>query len=1202
MSLRRFWTVCSLDLRHALRRPLYWIWGVLVFLCAMGFSDGGLQISSGDSSTGGIKAHITSSYANALEFALLGGLFYTFFVAAAAGMGVIRDQEQRVEGLLHSTPLRASEYVWGKFTAALVGSLVILGVQLAVSMFFKQLVTPSETPEIIGDFDPLFYLQPALIFSVPLIVLMAGVAFAIGERSRRPVLVNMFPLVVLLLCIFILWMWTPSWLDPRVNRALMLVDPTGFRWLQQTWLDVDLGAEFYNDSLIGFDLGFFLSRLVMVGVGLGCVFLSQGHLARSMRGARVSERDVRAALEDAPSGGARQPRERSPLAELGMKRKRPSALKALYEIVRVELGLLRGHPGVWLFLPLLVLNTTFDAIYSVGAFDTLLLVTPGSSAVGSLTELTFTLCLLLTVFTVEGLRREQSVGLAPILYSTPVSTRTLVFGKLVATSVLGAAVAFAVFLVCAVILLIRGTVALEVEPYLVVYGLLLMPVVFFWNALVALVYALTRNRFATYAIMISLMIWTGIELALGNMSWTWNWSLAGALQWTDLGPFEMDRTPLILNRVMACTAALFLFVLAARVFPRRGFDPTRVLLRLRPGALGKTALWLSPLLVVPIALGIALSRGVNAGSDGARNERWAKAYWSKNVRTWLDGRDPELAGVELELELEPAQRWLRSRGSLLLRNPHGESLERFALTGAPHWEETSWELNDEDFEPDEREGLFVFELDEPLQPEATLSVSFAFEGKVHDGYSENGADYMEFILASGVVLTSFGPSFMPLVGYREGIGVDEDNSYDSKEFADDFFEGVTRAGFGASLPYPTKVTITAPEAYTMNSVGVLTGSSVEHGRKTWVWESDHPVHFLNVVGGLWDVRRGEGTAVFHHPAHTYNLDEMIAALDGARRHYSEWFFPYPWQDLRLSEFAAYAGYAQGFPTNITFSERIGFLTADDEETSTAFMVTAHEAAHQWWGNLLMPGDGPGGNLLSEGTAHFSTMLLFEAVKGDAARREFCKRIEETYNASRVVDSERELVKIDGSRDGDTTVTYDKMGWVTWMMLEELGRERGLAGLRAFFERYVTNRDHPVLQDFVAHMREFATDVPAYDAFVEQWFFDVVLPEYALEEVELVEASSEGAQRELRFTLHNRGTARMSVVVAAERGERAPRESEEDADEEDLTPFEEARVEATLGADERVELVIPCSFEPEVLRVDPDVMVLQRGRAAALHRL
>ncbi len=165
------------------------------------------------------------------------------------------------------------------------------------------------------------------------------------------------------------------------------------------------------------------------------------------------------------------------------------------------------------------------------------------------------------------------------------------------------------------------------------------------------------------------------------------------------------------------------------------------------------------------------------------------------------------------------------------------------------------------------------------------------------------------------------------------------------------------------------------------------------------------------------------------------------------------------------------------------------------------MVTAHEAAHQWWGNIVAPGKGPGGNLVSEGTSHFSTLLLFEQVKGLRPRIEFAKKIEDSYAKSRSADSERPLVKIDGTRDGDQTVTYDKTGFVLWMLLNHMGREPMLEGIRDFFETYHANPDHPVLQDLLASLRPHAADPAAFDAFTRQWFFEVVLPEYELDRLQ-----------------------------------------------------------------------------------------------------
>ena len=160
-------------------------------------------------------------------------------------------------------------------------------------------------------------------------------------------------------------------------------------------------------------------------------------------------------------------------------------------------------------------------------------------------------------------------------------------------------------------------------------------------------------------------------------------------------------------------------------------------------------------------------------------------------------------------------------------------------------------------------------------------------------------------------------------------------------------------------PYTTRVKITGPADFTLNSVGIKTEETESNGRRTVVWESDHPVSFFNVVAGRWNVKRGEGTAVYYDPRHPYNVDEILGCLDSARKYYSEWFFPYPWKELKLSEFPDLATYAQGFPTNISFSEGVGFLTSNSPTIHFAFEVTAHEAAPPVVGQHPDSGERPG---------------------------------------------------------------------------------------------------------------------------------------------------------------------------------------------------------------------------------------------------
>jgi hypothetical protein len=481
-----------------------------------------------------------------------------------------------------------------------------------------------------------------------------------------------------------------------------------------------------------------------------------------------------------------------------------------------------------------------------------------------------------------------------------------------------------------------------------------------------------------------------------------------------------------------------------------------------------------------------------------------------------------------------------------------------------------------------------------MAPGGTVDVSFSFEGNFPKGTSKNGGGAGEFILPAGVVLTAFGPSFVPTVGYDEDIGIEEDkNRYESRVYPDDFFVGRTEPAFGSGSAFTARVEVSGPAAYRYNSIGVLESEKVEGGVRTAVWRTDRKVRMFNVVAGKWAERKGEGTAIYYHPAHTYNIDELMLGLNGARKYFSEWFREFPWKELKLSEFPGLATYAQGFPTDITFSESIGFLTRQETTGNAPFTIAAHEAAHQWWGNMLLPGKGPGGNLLSEGMSHFSTILLIEQIKGAGARIEFCKRIEENYGDSRQVDSEKPMIKIDGTKPGDTTVTYDKMGWVVWMLLHEMGKENLMRGLRDFQTAYDENPDHPVLQDLTAFLRPYAQDPAAYDAFVKQWFEEVVVPEYTLADAK---KSGAGSAFEVTVKVTNKGKATMPITVAAVKGERFDEKGDAKAD------YKDARTGITLAAGETKDVTVRCDFDPDRVLVDPDVLVLQLRRKSAVAKL
>ncbi|MFQ5748293.1 MAG: ABC transporter permease/M1 family aminopeptidase [Planctomycetota bacterium] len=1197
MSLRRFGTVFAGDFSFHLRRPLFWIWAGILLLTAWGLSGGNVRIASGDTAVGGTKAWLTSEFSLAHQLSLLVLTFYSFFVAVAAGMAVIRDRELRVGELLHPTPLRPGEYVWAKFAALGTLFLLVLAIHLGLSAFFFHLVPSDPAKEIHGPFLAASYLRPALVFGLPLIFLLAGTSFWLGTRTSRPVLVFVFPLAFLLLCSSFLWNWSPGWLPSWINRLLMLADPPGFRWLNETWLKVDRGVDFYNRQPIRYDFPFLASRVVFFGLGLLAVARTGRAFGRELRGSgaarswlgrrarrrRTLPRSVEQRLSTSFAG--------NPLAPLGMRTRPPGRLAALLTVARFEIRELRSSPGMYLFGPLILIQVLGSAFLAVGPFSSPLLVTPGLLAAGSMGQLAMLLCLLLLFYTVESVRREQGTGLASIYYATPVPTSAILFGKALANGFVAGFILLIALLGGWAALAVQGRVAFHLRPFLVVWGLVLVPTLIFWNALVLAAQAVFRNRFTTYAVCLALLLFTGYQLVRGNLDWVGNWPVWGALRWSDMGVFELDREALILNRILVLSAALFFGGLALRLFPRREADATRALLRLRPRALLRSARALLPLALLPLAAGITLGLQVRSGFQGSVAKR-AEKDWRKNLATWKDAPLPAVEHAELDLDLEPDSRHFRMQGSYRLVNRKKKDLLRFPLTPGRHFADSRWTLDGEEVRPEDRSGLLIFQPPQPLPPGGTLQLGFSYEGVFPGGITKNGGGAAEFILPSGVVLTSFGPSFVPVIGYLEGVGVDKDNRFETRDYPDDFYQGVTPPAFGQGAPFTVRMKISAPRAFTLNGVGVELSDEVAGGRRTVVWESDHPVNFFNVVAGRWAVRKGEGTAIYFTPRHPYNIEEMGRMLDAARKWYSAWFQEYPWEVLKVSQFPNLASYAQGFATNISFSEGIGFLTKSDPRSRWASLVIAHESAHQWWGNLLVPGKGPGGNILSEGMAHFSSILLFDQVYGLHDRIELCKRIEEDYEKNRSADSERPLYKIDGSRGGDQAVTYDKGGWVFWMLLNRMGRERALQGLRAFLQEWGPSEDHPVLQDFVRVMGRFAGEEEAYEDFVEQWFAQVVLPEFRLEEVRREEA---GEIWKVTGSLKNLGTGHGTVEVAASRGERFLEDGALNPD------FEEVRKSVEFRAGEAVPVALECSFEPERVVVDPDALQLQTRRARAVHR-
>ena len=115
-----------------------------------------------------------------------------FFVSVAAGVALIRDDEQKVDELALEPAARGRVHL-GQVRR---GARDLRGdprVHIGFSMLCAATCCRGGNAEFIGPFSAANYLRPMFVFGLPLLVLFTGSCFAIGGATRLPVLVFSFP-------------------------------------------------------------------------------------------------------------------------------------------------------------------------------------------------------------------------------------------------------------------------------------------------------------------------------------------------------------------------------------------------------------------------------------------------------------------------------------------------------------------------------------------------------------------------------------------------------------------------------------------------------------------------------------------------------------------------------------------------------------------------------------------------------------------------------------------------------------------------------------------------------------------------------------------------------------------------------------------------------------------------------------------------
>lgn len=355
---------------------------------------------------------------------------------------------------------------------------------------------------------------------------------------------------------------------------------------------------------------------------------------------------------------------------------------------------------------------------------------------------------------------------------------------------------------------------------------------------------------------------------------------------------------------------------------------------------------------------------------------------------------------------------------------------------------------------------------------------------IHTAVFKHEAEVIDIALPTNVAI---GDTLNFLVNYygepKDGLIIGQNKFGRRTIFADNWpdrgrywFPSIDHPSDKASV----SMRVTLPAKYTVIANGKLEQvREVAPNYKTWDWSEPTPIPTYCMVFGAAEftviplANNGATPISFY----VYPEDAPHAAKNFGRVHEMMQFFTsrfgaYPYAKLALVQSSTRFGGMEN-ASAIFFAEKSFGAERNIEGT------TAHEIAHQWFGDSVTEADWH--HLwLSEGFATYGEALFFEHADGAQRFRENMHAKRENY--FRFAAQTRGPIL-------DSTITnymallspnnYAKAGWVLHMLRNVTGEEAFWRGLKNYYTRYHTR--NALTQDFRAVMEE-ASGMPL------QWFF------------------------------------------------------------------------------------------------------------------
>ena len=1175
----RFGETFRYELNYRVRSASTWIYGGFLLLLAFWV----VHVSA----TGGHTVASNAPFQVAETTAFFCGLFGMVVTAGLFSDAALRDRAARMDPLLFTTRLRPSEYLGGRFLATLLVNAVLVLVT-PLGLWIGSLM-PYLDREAFGPNYAAAYLQPVLLFTLPNLVLVGAILFAIAALTRQTI-----PVYLGAIAIFIGYLVAANYWSGITHPLLsVLADPLGINALKKLteyWTALER-----NTRMIGFPTMLLWNRLLWLGIAAAIFALLQ-------RTFHFTERFARGRA-DAPvdTPGA----EMRAAAATQVPRTAP-AFGARTRVLQV-LAVMRES------LAQVVSGRAFQVAFA-GAIGLVLLwgwnigVTYLETVTWPVTHLVAGVVLaerailvpwlVIVIFAGELVWKDRETGAAEIADAVPVRTGVVLLGRFLALVAIIALFQLAFMIGGILLQVMHGYYNFEPGLYLkILFGIKLADYILL-AALAMTIHVLVNHKYVAHVLVLLVIVFNhgatyGYHpLMVYNSSPNWMYS-----EMNGFGPFV---TPFILFKLYWAAWALVLLVVAFLFWPRGPQLGIRQRLAAARGRLGGPAARLAGLAVVLIgAFGGIIFYNTNVLNEYLPPQKAGlpQAEYERRYGRHRDLPQPVITAADLRFELYPEKSAADMSGSYQLVNRTGTTIRTvhvetpragggYTVRSMSFDRAAKAELVDAEY------GYRIFALERPLAPGESLRFRFdvAFQPR---GFSYGGTGTS--IVPNG---TYIDRRLVPFIGYQpfEVTDADERKKYglpprkgmpEPDDPAARKHYGIQRDG--DRIQVETIVGTSADQIAVVP--GVLRRSWSENGRRYFHYGTRKAETFGTAVfSAKYAVRDGQwkdvALQIYHYPPHRATLNRMMAGMQSALDYYTSAFGPYPYRELRIAEITPYSGInGRAFPSAVAFGEQ-NFITRDDHRMADlTFFGTAHEVAHQWWGGQVRPAYAKGRSFVSESLANYSAMMVTEKVLGPTeARRVYDFQMHRYLSQRAGTGRDAPLLEV----DDHPYVSYGKGAVALYTLREHIGAEAVNGALKRFLEKYrQSGPPYATSLDLYAELR--AATPPAQHSLLTDLFETITLWQ--------LKSPSATARRlpdgRYEVTLHvdaqklrADGVGRETPTPMNELIEVAVYAAGKDA------PIYQGRHRIRSG---RQTLKIDVSGEPALARLDPQAKLIERDR-------